>query len=203
MSSSRFPIDREAVLVADASVVINLNATTRASEIIRAISDRFAVTDKAFAELEDGTRNGHDDAQQLRMLIDGGLAQLVRLGAGSRSVYESLVTGSTLCTLDDGEAATISYAQEAVGIALIDERKARSLCADRFPGLRVASTVDLLMQETVALALGAQGQIDALVNALTRARMRVPTEQLTLVKKLIGAERAASCMSLPKVARAT
>ena len=203
MSSSKFRIDPEAVLVADASVVINLNATACASEIIRALPNRFVVTDNAFAELEDGTRNGHDDAQQLWALIDAGLAQLVRPGPAGSTVYESLVTGSTLRTLDDGEAATISYAQETAGIALIDERKARSLCAGRFPGLRVASTVDLLIHETVALALGPQGQIDALVNALTRARMRVPTEQLTIVKKLIGAERAASCMSLPKVARAT
>jgi hypothetical protein len=85
---------------------------------------------------------------------------------------------------------------------MIDERKARNLCADRFPELQVVSTVDLLLHEIVAAALGRQGQIDAVVNALQLARMRVPPDQVNRVVTLIGDQSATSCRSLPRAARA-
>ena len=202
MSSSNFPIKPHTVLVADASVVINLNATGRAHDIITALPMRYAVTENARGELAGGARNGHHDAEKLQTLLDGGFVDLVRLGDTGNSVYEFLVEGSALRTLDDGEAATIGYAYEVGGVAMIDERKARRLCADRFPELQIVSTVDLLLHEIVAGALGRQGQIDAVVNALQLARMRVPRDQLNRIVTLIGDQRAAVCRSLPKVARA-
>ena len=198
MTSSSFPISRSTVLVTDASVVINLNATTRSREILMAVPGKFAVTENALAELARGASNGHDDAAQLHALIDTGLIQLVCLGAGASPVYESLVEGSALCTLDDGEAATIAHAQEIGGVAMIDERKARRLCAQSFPALQVASTVDLLLHDAVAQALGLNDCIDTVFKALTMARMRVPREQTAKVIALIGEERAAACRSLSK-----
>jgi hypothetical protein len=53
----------------------------------------------------------------------------------------------------NGEVATIAYAQEIAGIALIDERKARTMCATSFPNLVIACTVELLMHDTIATAL--------------------------------------------------
>jgi predicted nucleic acid-binding protein len=202
MSSLNFPIKPRTILVADASVVINLNATGRAHDIITALPMRYAVTENARAELSGGTRNGHDDARKLQALLDDGFVDLVRLGHTGNGIYESLVEGSALRTLDDGEAATIGYAYEIGGAAMIDERKARNLCVDRFPELQVVSTIDLLLHEIVAGALGRQGQIDAIINALQLARMRVPPDQVNRVVTLIGDQSATSCRSLPKAARA-
>jgi predicted nucleic acid-binding protein len=201
MNSSSFPISPRAVLVADASVVINLNATARAADIIRALPNRLVTTDNAFIELTNGACDGHDDARQLQVLIEQGLVQVVSLSDAGSGIYEALIEGTALRTLDDGEAATIGYAHEAGAIALIDERKARGLCAERFPRLRVASTVDVLMHEWVVAALGQDGQIDAIVRALQIARMRVPPEQLAKVVNLIGSQHAAFCESLPRAAR--
>jgi predicted nucleic acid-binding protein len=201
MISSNFLTDPRPVLVADASVVINLNATACARAIIAALPNGIIVTENACLELEAGAKNGHDDARQLRELIDIGLVRRVQLGTAATPVYETLIDGSAFRTLDDGEAATIALAVEAGGVALIDERKARSLCASAFPGLILSCTAELLMHGTVAAALGTQGQIDALVSALTLARMRVPLEYLAQVTALIGIERAAMCTSLPKAAR--
>jgi predicted nucleic acid-binding protein len=201
MSSSSFLTDTRVKLVADASVVINLNATARAAEIIKAVPNSFIVTENACAELEMGVRNGHHDHRQLVELIDAGLIQRVRLGAADAAIYESLIDGSALRTLDDGEAATIAYAHQNACIPLIDERKATTLCAASFPGLVVASTAELLMHESIAAALGAQGQADVLVNALTVARMRVPPEHLERIMAIIGPDRVASCTSLPRAAR--
>jgi predicted nucleic acid-binding protein len=201
MSSSSFLSNPQINLIADASVVINLNATARATDIIKCVRNKFLVTDNACSELDAGGKSGHRDYAKLVELIDAGLVHRAQLGARGVAVYESLVAGSTLETLDDGEAATIAHAHECGGIALIDERKARTLCSASFPGLIVASTIELLMHETVATALGPESQADAVVNALILARMRVPAEYLARVKALIGPERVALCTSLPKATR--
>jgi predicted nucleic acid-binding protein len=201
MSSSSFLTNPRASLIADASVVINLNATGRAADIIKALPNPFIVTDNACSELEVGVRNGHRDHAQLLELIDAGLVRRASLGNAGVSIYRALIDGSTLRTLDDGEAATIAYACEAAGVALIDERKAWTLCTASFPALVVASTVELLTHNSIAAALGEAGQADALTNALMMARMRVPPEHLEQVTAIIGAERAAACASLPQSAR--
>jgi predicted nucleic acid-binding protein len=201
MSLSSFRTNPRASLIADASVVINLNATARAADIIKAVPNPFIVTENACAELEAGLRNGHRDHALVLELIDAGHMQRAYLNAASMPIYESLIDGSTVRTLDDGEAATIAHAKEISGIALIDERKARTICAGSFPGLVVACTVELLMHDAVAAALGVQGQADAIANALNGARMRVPPEHLDRVRTMIGPERAALCTSLPRATR--
>lgn len=201
MSLSSFLTNPRASLIADASVVINLNATARAADIIRAVPNPFIVTENACAELKVGVRNGHRDFAQLLELIDAGHVQRAYLGAASMTIYESLIDGSTMRTLDDGEAATIAHAKEISGIALIDERKARTICARSFPGLVVACTVELLMHDAVVAALGVHAQADAIANALNGARMRVPPEHLERVRSMIGPERAARCTSLPRATR--
>jgi hypothetical protein len=125
------------------------------------------------------------------------------LGNPGTLVYETLIDGSTMQTLDDGEAATIARASETSGVALTDERKARTLCGRSFPGLLVACTVEFLMHDAIGLALGAQGQADAVANALSGARMRVPPEYVVRLRAMIGPERAALCNSLPMLARGT
>ena len=201
MSSSSCPINASAAMVADASVVINLNATCCAREIIGAQHNRFVVTEQAFNELSDGVQRGHDDGRALKGLVDSGLVQLASLGEIGCRIYESLVDGEAVRTLDDGEAATIGFAHEAGGIALIDEKKARNLCTERFPNLRISSTADLLVHERVRYALGDQGQRDAILRALRDARMRVPSHLIDAVVELIGPIAAASCNSLPRTKR--
>ncbi len=201
MNSSSFLLNPGAALVADASVIININGTGHATDIIRAIPHAFTVTENACAELEVGSRTGHDDYVRLLELIDAGIVRRVSLGTTGLTVYESLIDGSTVRTLDDGEAATIAHAHEMSGIALIDERKARWLCAASFPKLAIVPTVELLMHDAIATALGTDRQADAIVNALRRARMQVPPEHVAKVCALIGPERAAQCASLPKLAR--
>jgi len=202
MSSSGFPPDAGTVLVVDASVVINLNATGLAPDIIRACPGEMVVTANACTELARGTRNGHKDGKKLQALIEAGAVRVVELGETGMRIYGSLVEGTALRTLDDGEAATIGYAYEAGAMAVIDERKARTLCAANFPCLTLASTVDLLLHDRIASGLGAKRQVEALVNALRMARMRVPPHQIDAVVSLIGPEAASTCNSLPRAIRA-
>ena len=152
-------------------------------------------------ELKRGSRNGHTDAQLLQELVGRSLVSPVDLGENSLNIYEALIDGNASSTLDDGEAATIAYAIEVRGIAIIDEKKARRICGEGFPNLRLLSTADLLLDDLIGDALGRIGQAESIFNALISARMRVPEEKLSLVIKVIGEERAAKCLSLPKAAR--
>jgi len=83
------------------------------------------------------------------------------------------------------------------GAAVIDERKATTLAALRFPRLRVLSTVDLTLAVRVTASLGDAVVADAVFDALTGARMRVPHARLADVVALVGPTRLASCHSLP------
>lgn len=160
------------------------------------------VTANACAELARGRHNGHNDGERLQALIGAGAVRVVELSENGMRIYGSLVEGTALRTLDDGEAATIGYAYEAGAVAVIDERKARTLCVADFPGLSLASTVDLLLHDRIASALGAKRQVEAVVNALRIARMRVPPHQIDAVVSLIGPEAASICNSLPRAQRA-
>lgn len=201
MSSSSFPINNESILVADASVIINLNATGRAIDIIQALRSSFVVTENAFAELGAGARNGHNDVKKLEALIASGVVTLVELGEVGNVVYSSLVEGSATRTLEDGEAATIAYAHEKSAVAMIDEKKAQSICEERFPDLKVISTIDLLTHKLIKEALGTGEQISSITKALRDARMRVPLHQIEMIVNLIGYEAAVTCNSLPKFVR--
>lgn len=194
----RFPTDASKPFVADASVIINLNATLCAAEIIGALPSVLLVTENARIELEAGLRNGHSDAEKLRALVKQGAVRVTGLGAAGVSVYESLIEGSAERTLDDGEAATIAVACETGSIAILDDRKARSLCSSRFPNLTMSSSAELLASETIRQRLGADRQVEAIVNALRGGRMRVPYEHLEHIITIIGEENVASCTSLPK-----
>ena len=177
MISSSFLTDQQTRLVIDASVAINLNATNRAAEIISALPGMMVVTQNAIEELEGGARKGHNDAQLLQDLVAGNLVFPVSMGENSLSVYEALIDGNASCTLDDGEAATIAYAIEAGGIAVIDERKARRICEKNFPNLRLLSTVDLLLDSLISKALGHIGRkhpANPSVNYRVRPRRSCP-----------------------------
>lgn len=201
MSSSNFLTDPQTLLVADTSVVINLNATGWARAIITAFPNRLVITTNTLAELVGGERNGHGDARAIQTLIDEGIVDLVSLDERGNAIYETLIDGSALQTLDDGEAATISYASQVRGIALIDEQKALKLCAANFPDMPVICTAELLLHETVIKALGQQAHMDAIMSALQKARMRVLPHLIGRIVAIIGDVNAAACSSLPKTAR--
>jgi predicted nucleic acid-binding protein len=190
-----------APLIADTSVVINLNATGCAEQILRALSARLVIVDVVEAELALGRERGRADADLAQILIDSGHIGVISLGERGLDHFEDLVVGPAAETLDDGEAATLAHALESGGAAIIDERKALRICSSRFPRLTTASTLDLLGHPSVFGALGEQRLAEAVFLALRDARMRVFEFHLAWVVELIGNERASQCASLPRSAR--
>lgn len=188
--------EHPSMLVVDASVIISLNATGCAEAILGALSHRVAVVDIVVNEIRGGLRRGRLDAAKLEALIEANLLHVVELGPRGLLRFESLVVGDAGETLDDGEAATLAYAEEVGARAVIDERKARRLAGERHAAIPLSCTVDLLACDSVGSVLGPTGIADAIHSALIGARMRVLNEHMDWVVKLIGDERAAGCPSL-------
>ena len=198
MNSSSFPDSPRVPVVADASVIINLNATDDAAAIIGSFPNPFLVTDNVRRELALGKSRGHLCGERLETLIAQGVVAPAELRPADHTVYRSLVEGPTEGTLDDGEAATIAYSVGNEYVALIDERKAKRICAARFPDVFVASTIEMLLDGAVAERLGTSGQSEAIFLALRDARMHVPHHRLQEVIDRIGEHRVAECPSLPR-----
>jgi predicted nucleic acid-binding protein len=189
--------DIATLLIADTSTVINLNASGCAATIITALPHRLAVVDVVPGELKLGRARGRRDADLLDDLIESGHFDLVALDDAGMQNFEQLVVGPAALTLDDGEAATIAYAAVSSASAILDERKAMRICAERFPALRVGCTVDLFSHPAVLNALGNSALADAVFGALVNGRMRVPPRHVPWILRLIGADRAARCTRLP------
>lgn len=196
-----FLIEPAALIIADTSAIINLNATGRAAEILRTLPNKLIVVDIVRRELEEGRVRGRQDADLLEELVAAGLAQIDELGEPAALYFERLVVGPAMSTLDDGEAATISCAVARGGLPILDERKAMRLCAQFFPELCVACTVDILRQPQVRNGLGKDGLAEAVFKALRDGRMRVLPQHMDWVVGLIGVQRAAECASLPGAVR--
>ena len=203
MRSPTFLTDPSLPMVADASTVINLIATGCASTIIGALPNPIVTVDVIPVELDTGRLRGRKDADRLQELVAAGHIEIVTLGDSGWAHFESLVAGPALETLDDGEAATISYAVEHGAAAILDEKKGTRICSVRFPALDLVSTVDLLLHPEVRLILGEEALGEAVFTALRDARMRVFPHHLDEVVRLVGQERASQCPSLQKARRAS
>jgi len=196
MESPTCLTDATLLVVADASTVINLNATGSAEIILTALPNRVLVVDVVREELEDGGERGRRNAEMLNALVVAGRVEIVTLGEPAQAHFEGLVIGAAAQTLDDGEAATIAYAVGCGGIAILDERKATRICSERFPELALGCTGDVLAHPDVLGSLGREALAEAVFNALFAGRMRVFPRHLEWVLQLIGPERAARCTSL-------
>lgn len=183
-------------IVADTSTMINLGASGCAAAVLQALPNRVVLTDTAVAELRTDRRTGRDDAKLVRSLIRDNLADVAALADFKQDHFAALVAGPAVETLDDGEATTIACALEINAGAVIDDGKAVSICARKYPRLVLASTVDLFAHSAIVAALGESTLADALYAALQTARMRVLPRHEKWVTSLIGETRARSCFSL-------
>lgn len=194
-------IDSEAPMLADTSVVINLDATGYFGRILDALPNRLLVSEIVEHEVRLGEIDGAHEKSGILEIIACGQVDVVALAGEGLRRFRSLTSGRAVETLGDGEAATIACALELGAIALIDERKGLRISAEKFPSLVTATTLDTLAHPRVQAGLGVERLTEAVFNALTRARMRVPQQYYRWVVDLIGADNARKCNSLPRWVR--
>ena len=196
MSSSSFPDIANSIVVADTSVLINLEASGHAGTIIQAAFGVLLMTRNAVEELYEGERHGYSTATELRTLQSAGVVKVVELDDAEEEIFRALIEGPAVHTLGDGEAATIAFAVQNNAIALIDENKAKRICAERYNGIHVITTTDVMLHSQIVLALGAS-HVEAVHAALKYARMHVPSERVSDIVQLLGHDRLVECPSLP------
>ncbi|WP_394440044.1 hypothetical protein ACGGKE_03440 [Sphingobium naphthae] len=192
----------EPPLVADASVWINLVAGGRAVDVLRTLASPTIIPSIALGELERGRDKGRTAYSGITPLIAAGYVAVVDLPESMEDTYLSLVAGRASQTLDDGEAATLALALHLGATALIDERKAIGIAAERFPDLTVATTTDFLLSAHARTVLDTETLAATLFASLTQARMRVPDHLLDEVCDCLGPDRVRLCLSLPARVRA-
>jgi hypothetical protein len=181
----------------DASVWINILATGFAKEILGSFEDPPIVVDVTANEVRRHPLEPATITQPLEQLIADGLMSRHVLDEAAYATFVSLVGAAPPDDLGDGEAATLSFAQQSERAAAIDERKARRIAAERFPEMEVVSTVSLLRSEAVGRALGDRLP-DAVFSALSIARMRVLKIDAAWIVDCVGLERARSCRSVAR-----
>ncbi|SEI15010.1 hypothetical protein SAMN05216228_102888 [Rhizobium tibeticum] len=185
-----------APLVVDSSVIINLNATGRASDIVRAFGVTLCASTVVRDELFIDRFNGRDDAGLARALADERLLEFLPFDDDGELIFASLVTGSADQTLDDGEAATLALGLVHGRTVVIDERKALRIAADRFAAMQVIATADILCSDLILSTFGREQVADLVFNGLTGARMGIPERHHGFVSEILG-PRIAACRSLP------
>ena len=193
--------DDDAPLVIDTSVSINLTATGVGAQLLTAIRRPTILVEAVIDELEAGGQRGQIVLAAIDQWQRDGLISVATLNDGAREVFERLISGSTAETIDDGEAATMAHALSVAGIAVLDDGKANRLSTLYYPALRLASTVDVIVNDLTMAALGSASVGDAVFAALTGARMRVPHQNLPAVLELLSPDRLAQCHSLPRLVR--
>jgi predicted nucleic acid-binding protein len=187
-------------LVVDTSVIINLNATGRAGDVVRAFGVKLRASTVVRDELVADRFSGRNDAELAAALVDAELLEFVELDEQAEDIFASLISGSAADTLDDGEAATLAVGAVSGHTVVIDERKAKRIAAERFAVMEVIATADILCSERVITGLGAKQVGDLIFNSLAGARMFVPERHHARVLDLLGA-RAMECSSLPSALR--
>ncbi|MBY5585633.1 hypothetical protein [Rhizobium leguminosarum] len=196
MRQPLFSVDRHVRLVADTSVIINLNATGLGPQVLRTLNLVLHASTVVRNELIVDRNNGRHDSDLAVDLVAGGQLEFHEFDEQGDDLFEALVTGSAEATLDDGEAATLALAMSSGLPAAIDERKANRIAAERFPEIRLLSTADLLSSEMLVTSLGVDAVATAVFAALRDARMAVPESHHPWVADLLGS-RVSECRSLP------
>ena len=201
MTFSSCLTDRDRILVLDASVIINLLATGYASAVLQAVPTPIVVTDNVIREIELGAVNGRPEPKQLLELIHNKILKREELSGIALEHFFELVSGSTAASLGDGEAATLALAHSNGVTAVIDEKKATKISSERFPSLRLITTVDILAYEPVRISIGDETLAMATLQALKHARMQVRENQFDWIQEVIGFENVGLCPSLRRLAK--
>lgn len=189
------------MLILDTSALISLTECRNATAIARSLASPTVIPKIVLQEFLDGVALGYGDAKELQNLIGYGTFQVVEFSDAGTAVFANLVSGPTAETLDDGESATIALAIQLDGVAVLDERKARKICRQRYPNLQIISTAELLLSDSVRNAIGDR-YTEAWTYALRDGQIRVPAEFVDTVVAIVGKDVASQCSCLPVRVRA-
>ena len=181
-------------LVFDASALINLIATEDPVAILNALPSPI-VLEEVMTEIRRHPRTGVTGADVMAPLLSGPVTR-VTLDEHDAERFVALVSANPPDDLDDGEAATISYATRRGLPCVIDERKGHRILGQRFDGCRSLTTVTLYRELLVQRIFDQDFIATCLYDSLRFARMRVAPSDMGWVTDLLDPAKLAACPSL-------
>jgi predicted nucleic acid-binding protein len=185
-------------LVIDTSVLINLIASEDITKILTGLSSEILITEPVWRELKKHPKDNSDCGLLLNSLVEQNLLKPVKNLANTLELYLDLAT-----ELGDGEASVIAYTvTQNHCAAVIDEKKARRICWERFSLSPIFCTIDLFQDYFFTMNPNEQEFKQLLFNAIKIGRMRIlKTEHEIWVKKILDVDLIQQCSSLKRRSR--
>lgn len=174
------------LVCADASVLINILGSGVPSEILEAVRAQVVVTEQVFREVKRCPFEGEIVSAPLIPLREGGHLEVVELDEVSLELFVSLAGAVPPNDLDDGEASTIAYGVIHNGAVVLDERKGRRICREKFPHLKTLCSMDLFRLHFEALGRDFSKSCSALLGAIERTRMHIPHAYRAWTKEILA-----------------
>jgi predicted nucleic acid-binding protein len=157
-------------VILDACCTLNLSATGRAEEILRRLSYRCCVGQRARGEAQWLAIPGSDERElvDLQPLIDLGLLTQEQLcGSAEETLFVAFGV-----SLADGEAEAAALAVHRGYSLATDDRKARRVVTEKHPALRLTGTLELMREWQQTTAPAEAAVADALRRIADRATYR-------------------------------
>lgn len=185
-------------IVLDTSVVINLLACGDAARLLTSLDRRVVVPKQVIDEILWEPVRHADEENSLSGLLQSGLLLVHQLKGAHYLSFLDLVGAIAPNSLADGEAATISAAEQLQCMAIIDERKATRIASSRRPPQLTACTLNLYSSKQLTSVYSRDALAALVFNSMQHARMRIPADWRTWVIELIGETRAKQCSCFPR-----
>ena len=172
-------------LYADASVLINIIATEVAVEILQSVGVPVLIARPAAEEVVRDPRRKMSGRARLEELVRAGVLEIAELGSEHWDRYLELVGAPRPDDLGDGEAATICAAEISSTAVALDDAKAIRVAAKQCPEVQRVYTVDLLLHACRSGSLSTADCRQALNDALSFARMRIPHARIADLRTMV------------------
>lgn len=168
------------LFVLDASVLFNLLATGIAADTLEALGVPCWVEERTATEVR-RFPGEKAESMPLQTLFGSGHLRLCRMSPVAYDIYLSLISGPSTQTLDDGESAAIAMSVTGVGSVVLDDKKARRICSERFSHVSIASSLHLFVEAASRGNWGDQQLVHVVQRARDVSKMSIiPTERAWL-----------------------
>jgi predicted nucleic acid-binding protein len=186
------------ILVIDASVLINLLATGIETKILSCLTTKIMIPNQVIKEIKRHPRDKSDAKNYLNKLFADNVIQKIELDEQAFQFYTEMLFEND--SLGDGELACIAYAAtKKINYIVFDDKLGRKTCQQKFPFLKILSSVDLLKQYHQKCEPDFSIFQKILFDAVKIGRMNMTSKQDDeWVREILGESKVKLCPSLKR-----
>ena len=173
-------------LVLDASALINILGCGATEDVFKSLRRPCVVEEKVLAEITRHPVPGLSHVKAMDALIKSRCIEVSIMNAEEYKLFISMVQAPLPKRLGSGESAALAVASLRDLPIILDDNKARAARTATLPGVEAISSLKLFVSASVRLGRDKLFLRDVLHNALTVARMGVPKDERTLLRKILS-----------------